>query len=139
MEHHYPIGSQYFNRIGKGSLVGMADDLCTVCKSYKDWVASATAAKKARTAEMRDYKRESRAKPVKRMTLAMMDIIKYVKRNPGTRRADLLNVYLGGKCNVSTSSLGDNLAALVKQGFLHTNGLTQNRRYYINEAGGISE
>ncbi len=133
MRLHYPIGAQYHDIIGKGSLVGMADDLCRTCKSYKDWVVSETAAKKARTAKMRIYKRESRAKPVKRMTLAMLDIIKYIKRNPGTRRADLLNVNLGGKCNVSTSSLGDNLAALVRQGFLNTNGLTQNRRYYVVE------
>lgn len=139
MKHHYPVGGQYCKLTGKGSLVGIADDLCSVSKSYKDWVASETTARKARTAEMRDYKRESRAKPVKRMTLAMMDIIKYVKRNPGTRRADLLNVHLGGKSNVSTSSLGDNLAALVRQGFLNTNGLTQNRRYFINEGTGDEE
>jgi hypothetical protein len=118
---------------GKGSLAGLADDLCAIVLSYKERVAIEATARKARTVEMRDYKRESRARPVKRMTLAMLDIIAYVKRNPGTRRADLLNIHLGGK-TVSTSSLGDNLAALVRQGHLHSNGLTQNRRYYIVEA-----
>ena len=134
MEQHYPVGGQYFDLTGKGSLVGIADDILNIAKNYKAAMEREATARKARTVEMRDYKRESRAKPVKRMTIAMLDIIAYVKKNPGTKRCDLLNVNLGGKCNVSTSSLGDNLAALVRQGFLNTNGLTQNRRYYIIEA-----
>ena len=134
MKQHYPIGAQYHDTIGKGSLVGIADDILNIAKNYKAAMEREATARKARTVEMRDYKRESRAKPVKRMTIAMLDIIAYVKKNPGTKRCDLLNVNLGGKCNVSTSSLGDNLAALVRQGFLNTNGLTQNRRYYIIEA-----
>ena len=134
MKQHYPVGAQYQDTIGKGSLAGIADDILNIAKNYKAAMEREATARKARTVEMRDYKRESRAKPVKRMTIAMLDIIAYVKKNPGTKRCDLLNVNLGGKCNVSTSSLGDNLAALVRQGFLNTNGLTQNRRYYIIEA-----
>jgi hypothetical protein len=118
---------------GKGSLVGMVDEILNIAKNYQDSLDREATARKARTVEMRDYKRESRARPVKRMTLAMLDIIAYVKRNPGTKRCDLLNIHLGGK-TVSTSTLGDNLAALVRQGHLHNNGLTQNRRYYIVEA-----
>ena len=137
MRLHYPVGAQPFDLTGKGSLVGIADDILNISKNYQAAMDRESAARKARTVEMRDYKRESRAKPVKRMTMAMMDIIAYVKNNPGTRRADLLNVYLGGKCNVSTSSLGDNLAALVRQGYLHNNGLTQNRRYYIVEGKNV--
>lgn len=131
MRLHYPIGAQYAGTIGKGSLVGMADEILNIAKNHKEFMDREAAARKARTVEMRNYKRESRAKPIKRMTAAMLDIIAYVKKNPGTKRCDLLNVYLGGKCNVSTSSLGDNLAALVRQGYLHNNGLTQNRRYYV--------
>lgn len=133
MEHYYPVGGQYCKLTGKGSLAGIADDILNISKNHRERKDREAIARKARTVEMRDYKRESRAKPIKRMTMAMLDIIKYVKKNPGARRADLLNVYLGGKCNVSTSSLGDNLSALVRQGFLNTNGLTQNRRYYIVE------
>ena len=131
MRLHYPIGTQYHASIGKGSLAGMADEILDIAKNYKAAMEREALARKARTVENRDYKRESRARPVKRMTMAMLDIIAYVKKNPGTKRCDLLNVYLGGKCNVSTSSLGDNLAALVRQGYLHNNGLTQNRRYYV--------
>ena len=137
MKQHYPIGAQYFDLTGKGSLVGIADDILNIAKNYKAAMAREAAARKARTVEMREYKRESRAKPIKRMTIAMLDIIAYVKKNPGTKRCDLLNVNLGGKCNVSTSSLGDNLAALVRQGYLHNNGLTQNRRYYIVEGKNV--
>lgn len=133
MRLHYPIGAQYHATIGKGSLAGMADDILNICKNYQKAMELEATARKERTVEMRDYRREGRAKPVKRMTIAMLDIIAYVKRNPGTKRCDLLNVYLGGKCNVPTSSLGDNLAALVRQGYLRNNGLTQNRRYYIND------
>jgi len=133
MEHYYPVGGQYCKLTGKGSLAGIADDILNISKNHRERKDREAIARTMRTVEMRDYKRESRAKPVKRMTAAMLDIIAHVKRNPGTRRDDLLNVYLGGKCNVSTSSLGDNLSALVRQGFLNTNGLTQNRRYYIVE------
>ncbi|CAB4172685.1 hypothetical protein UFOVP939_39 [uncultured Caudovirales phage] len=135
MRLHYPIGTQYHASIGKGSLAGMADEILDIAKNYKAAMEREALARKARTVEMRDYNRdynrEGRARPVKRMTAAMLDIIAYVKRNPGTKRCDLLNVHLGGKCNVSTSSLGDNLAALVRQGYLTNNGLTQNRRYYV--------
>ncbi len=139
MKHYYPVGGQYCKLTGKGSLAGIADDILNISKNHRERKERESIARTMRTVEMRDYKRDSRAKPIKRMTLAMLDIIGHVKRNPGARRADLLNVPLAGKSNVSTSSLGDNLSALVKQGFLNTNGLTQNRRYYINEGAGDEE
>ena len=135
MRLHYPIGTQYADVIGKGSLAGMADEILNMEVRHLEMVDREVAEKKAGRAAARKVRENKRDRPDKKMTLAMQDIIKYIKKHPGTRRADLLNVYLGGKCNVSTSSLGDNLSALVRQGFLHTNGLTQNRRYFITEKG----
>lgn len=83
-----------------------------------------------RTVEMRDYKRQSRSRQVKRMTAAMMDIIQYVKHKPGAQRRELLERALGGRI-ISPSSLGGSLKALVDQGILETNGFTVNRKFYI--------
>lgn len=130
MKQHYPVGGQYFDLTGKGSLVGIADDILNISKNHRDRKERESIARTMRTVEMRDYKRESRAKPIKRMTMAMLDIIKYIKKWPGTRRSDLLNKPLGGD-TISPSSLGASLAALVQRGMLQTNGFTHNRRFYV--------
>ena len=130
MKQHYPVGAQYQDTIGKGSLAGIADDILNIAKNYKAAMEREATARKARTVEMREYKRDSRAKPIKRMTMAMLDIIKYIKKWPGTRRSDLLNKPLGGD-TISPSSLGASLAALVQRGMLQTNGFTHNRRFYV--------
>ena len=130
MKQHYPVGGQYFDLTGKGSLVGIADDILNISKNHRDRKERESIARAMRTVEMRDYKRESRAKPIKRMTMVMLDIIKYIKKWPGTRRSDLLNRPLGGD-TISPSSLGASLAALVQRGMLETNGFTHNRRFYV--------
>ena len=76
MKQHYPVGGQYFDLTGKGSLVGIADDILNISKNHRDRKEREAIARTMRTVEMRDYKRESRAKPIKRMTMAMLDIIK---------------------------------------------------------------
>jgi hypothetical protein len=130
MKHYYPVGGQYCKLTGKGSLAGIADDILNISKNHRERKERESIARAMRTVEMRDYKRESRAKPIKRMTMAMLDIIKYIKKWPGTSRSDLLNKPLGGD-TISPSSLGASLAALVQRGMLETNGFTKNRRFFV--------
>ena len=130
MKHYYPVGGQYCKLTGKGSLAGIADDILNISKNHRERKERESIARTMRTVEMRDYKRESRAKPIKRMTMAMLDIIKYIKKWPGTSRSDLLNKPLGGD-TISPSSLGASLAALVQRGMLETNGFTKNRRFFV--------
>ena len=115
---------------GKGSLVGIADDILNISKNHRDRKEREAIARTMRTVEMRDYKRQSRSRQVKRMTAAMMDIIQYVKHKPGAQRRELLERALGGRI-ISPSSLGGSLKALVDQGILETNGFTVNRKFYI--------
>jgi hypothetical protein len=83
-----------------------------------------------RTVEMREYKRESRARPTKRMTEAMRDIVKYITKKPGAQRRELLEKALGGHI-ISPSSLGGSLKALVDQKIITGNGRTTNRKFYL--------
>ena len=115
---------------GKGSLLGIADDVLNITKRNRLQWEETERLKLMRTVEMRDYKRQSRSRQVKRMTAAMMDIIQYVKHKPGAQRRELLERALGGRI-ISPSSLGGSLKALVDQGILETNGFTVNRKFYI--------
>lgn len=59
----YPVGCQYFDLTGKGSFVGIADEILSINKLNRQKRDSANRIRLMRTMEMRDYKRESRARP----------------------------------------------------------------------------
>ncbi len=126
----WPVGSQYADLTGKGSLVGIADEILSINKLNRQKRDSAQRIRLMRTVEMRDYKRESRARPSKRMTEAMRDIVKYITKKPGAQRRELLEKALGGHI-ISPSSLGGSLKALVDQKIITGNGRTTNRKFYL--------
>jgi hypothetical protein len=126
----WPVGSQYVDLTGKGSLVGIADEILGINKLNRQKRDSAQRIRLMRTVEMREYKRESRARPTKRMTEAMRDIVKYITKKPGAQRRELLEKALGGHI-ISPSSLGGSLKALVDQNIITGNGRTTNRKFYI--------
>jgi hypothetical protein len=126
----YPVGSQYDDLTGKGSLSGIAEEILEANKLNRQKRESATRIRMMRTVEMREYKRESRARPSKRMTEAMRDIVKYITKKPGAQRRELLEKALGGHI-ISPSSLGGSLKALVDQKIITGNGRTTNRKFYI--------
>lgn len=126
----YPVGSQYLDLTGKGSLVGIADEILSINKLNRQKRDSANRIRLMRTLEMRDYKRESRARPSKRMTEAMRDIVKYITKKPGVQRRELLEKALG-EHTISPSSLGGSLKALVDQKIITGNGRTTNRKFYL--------
>lgn len=126
----YPVGSQYADLTGKGSLAGIAEEILEANKLNRQKRESATRIRMMRTVEMREYKRESRARPTKRMTEAMRDIVKYITKKPGAQRRELLEKALGGHI-ISPSSLGGSLKALVDQKIITGNGRTTNRKFYI--------
>lgn len=126
----YPVGSQYADLTGKGSLAGIAEEILEANKLNRQKRESATRIRMMRTVEMREYKRESRARPSKRMTEAMRDIVKYITKKPGAQRRELLEKALGGHI-ISPSSLGGSLKALVDQKIITGNGPTTNRKFYI--------
>jgi hypothetical protein len=126
----WPVGSQYVDLTGKGSLVGIADEILGINKLNRQKRDSAQRIRLMRTVEMREYKRESRARPTKRMTEAMRDIVKYITKKPGAQRRELLEKALGGHI-ISPSSLGGSLKALVDQKIITGNGRTTNRKFYL--------
>ena len=126
----YPVGSQYADLTGKGSLAGIAEEILEANKLNRQKRESATRIRMMRTVEMREYKRESRARPSKRMTEAMRDIVKYITKKPGAQRRELLEKALGRHI-ISPSSLGGSLKALVDQKIITGNGRTTNRKFYI--------
>ena len=134
----YPVGSQYADLTGKGSLAGIAEEILEANKLNRQKRESATRIRMMRTVEMREYKRESRARPTKRMTEAMRDIVKYITKKPGAQRRELLEKALGGHI-ISPSSLGGSLKALVDQKIITGNGRTTNRKFYLFGEGGAFE
>ena len=126
----WPVGSQYADLTGKGSLVGIADEILSINKLNRQKRDSANRIRLMRTVEMREYKTESRARPTKRMTEAMRDIVKYITKKPGAQRRELLEKALGGHI-ISPSSLGGSLKALVDQKIITGNGRTTNRKFYL--------
>lgn len=132
MEQRYPIGAQYFSTVGKGTLAGMANDLIAVNtqRQHKDGIIAVIKAGAAVSA--RKYRGSVYEALPKRITMAMTDIIAYVKKHPGTRRSDLLLKKLGGD-TVSPSCLGSSLKKLVDMGILETDCLIKKRRFYVKE------
>lgn len=127
---NWPVGSQYADLTGKGSFVGIADEILNIDKLNRQQRDSADRIRVMRTVEMREYKRESRERPTKRMTEAMKSIVKYIKANPGVERAEILKVVFNYSV-ISPSSLGSNLASLIAQNIIVSNGRTTKRKFYV--------
>ena len=127
---NWPVGSQYADVTGKGSFVGIADELLSINKLRIQKKETADMVRLMRTVEMRDYKRESRERPTKRMTEAMKSIVKYITANPGVERAEILKVVFNFSV-ISPSSLGSNLNSLIAQKIITSNGRTTKRKFYV--------
>ena len=127
---NWPVGSQYADLTGKGSFVGIADEILNIDKLNRQQRDTADRIRVMRTVEMREYKRESRERPTKRMTEAMKSIVKYIKANPGVERAEILKVVFNYSV-ISPSSLGSNLASLIAQNIIVSNGRTTKRKFYV--------
>jgi hypothetical protein len=130
----YPVGAQYFDVTGKGSLVGIADEILDIDKLNREKRESAERRNVIRATEMLKYKIERRIRPSKKMTEAMVDMVEYIKANPGTRRKELYDKMLGGRL-ISPSSIGSNLKLLLDRKIIRTNNAqTQNRKFFYIEA-----
>ena len=127
---NWPVGSQYADVTGKGSFVGIADEILSINKIRIQKKETADMVRLMRTVEMRDYKRESRERPTKRMTEAMKSIVKYIAANPGVERAEILKVVFNFSV-ISPSSLGSNLNSLIAQKIITSNGRTTKRKFYV--------
>ena len=127
---NWPVGSQYADLTGKGSFVGIADEILSINKLRIQKKETADMVRLMRTVEMRDYKRESRERPTKRMTEAMKSIVKYITANPGVERAEILKVVFNFSV-ISPSSLGSNLNSLIAQKIITSNGRTTKRKFYV--------
>ena len=127
---NWPVGSQYADVTGKGSFVGIADEILSINKLRIQNKETADMVRLMRTVEMRDYKRESRERPTKRMTEAMKSIVKYITANPGVERAEILKVVFNFSV-ISPSSLGSNLNSLIAQKIITSNGRTTKRKFYV--------
>jgi hypothetical protein len=133
MEMHYPVGSQYADLIGNGSLVGFANEILKATVQFRAKRDATLAVIAAKTIALREYKRVSRAKPVKRETLAMKAIEKYIKRKPGATRGAIIIKGLD-KFDIAASTVGYSIKALVDQGRVRYLGSTGYRKYFIVEA-----
>jgi predicted HTH transcriptional regulator len=129
---HYPIGAQYADLTGTGSLLGFADEILKATEQFRAKRDAALAVIAAKTIALREYKRVSRAKPVKRETLAMKAIERYIKRKPGATRGAIIIKGLD-KFNIAASTVGYSIKALVDQGRVRYIGPTGYRKYFINE------
>jgi hypothetical protein len=135
MEMHYPVGSQYADLIGSGALVGFADEILKATAQFRAKRDAALAVIAAKTIALRDYKRVSRAKPIKRETKAMQVIERYIKRKPGATRGEIIIKALDKfSAGISVSSVGYSIKALVDQGRVRYTGSTGYRKYFIVEA-----
>lgn len=135
MEMHYPVGSQYSALIGKGSLVGFADEILKSTATFRAKRDAAIALTTVKTVALREYKRVSRAKPIKRETKAMQVIERYIKRKPGATRGEIIIKALDKfSAGISVSSVGYSIKALVDQGRVRYTGSTGYRKYFIVEA-----
>lgn len=127
---NWPVGSQYVDLTGKGSLVGIADEILGIGKLNRQKRESAERMRLLRTDEMKSYRMERHVNPTQRMTEVMKDILKYITKRPGAQRRELLEKALGGRI-ISPSSLGFSLKSLVDQNLITGNGRTTNRKFYI--------
>jgi predicted HTH transcriptional regulator len=133
MEMHYPVGSQYADLIGSGALVGFADEILKATAQFRAKRDATLAVIAAKTIALRDYKRISRAKPIKRETKAMQVIERYIKRKPGATRGEIIIKGLD-KFDIAASTVGYSIKALVDQGRIRYIGPTGYRKYFIVEA-----
>ena len=129
---HYPMGAQYADLTGTGSLLGFADEILKATEQFRAKRDAALAVIAAKTIALREYKRVSRAKPVKRETLAMKAIERYIKRKPGATRGAIIIKGLD-KFDIAASTVGYSIKALVDQGRIRYIGPTGYRKYFINE------
>ena len=129
---HYPIGAQYADLTGTGTLLGFADEILKATEQFRAKRDAALAVIAAKTIALREYKRVSRAKPVKRETLAMKAIERYIKRKPGATRGAIIIKGLD-KFDIAASTVGYSIKALVDQGRIRYIGPTGYRKYFINE------
>ena len=129
---HYPIGAQYADLTGTGALLGFADEILKATEQFRAKRDAALAVIAAKTIALREYKRVSRAKPVKRETLAMKAIERYIKRKPGATRGAIIIKGLD-KFDIAASTVGYSIKALVDQGRIRYIGPTGYRKYFINE------
>ena len=135
MEMHYPVGSQYADLIGNGSLVGFANEILKATVQFRAKRDAALSIIAAKTIALREYKRVSRAKPVKRETKAMQVIERYIRRKPGATRGEIIIKALDKfSAGISASSVGYSIKALVDQGRVRYTGSTGYRKYFIVEA-----
>jgi hypothetical protein len=131
---HYPVGSQYADLTGTGSLVGFADEILKATEAFRAKRDAALALIAYKTIALREYKRASRAKPVKRETKAMKVIERYIRRKPGATRGEIIIKALDKfSAGISASSVGYSIKALVDQGRITYTGPTGYRKYSINE------
>ena len=130
----YPVGAQYFDVTGRGSLVGIADEILDIHKLNRQKRESADRMKLVRATEMLKYKIDRRIRPSKKMTEAMVDMVEHIKANPGTKRKELYDKMLGGRL-ISPSSIGSNLKLLLDRKIIRTNNAaqTQNRKFFYIE------
>ena len=124
MRLHYPIGTQYHDVIGNGSLAGIADEILDIAKNHQEWLKREDIDRKERTRH-----RWGGAPKLKKLTEAMMRMLKYIKKHPGARHFDLINTPQGCK-KLSMSCIRDNLKALVQHGLIETKGTPRNLIYY---------
>ena len=124
MRLHYPIGSQYHDVIGNGSLARMADEILNIAKNHQAYIEREDIDRKERKRQRLD-----RAPRLKKVTEAMLRTPKYIKKHPGARHVDLINTPQG--CTeLSQSCIRDNLKALVQHGLIETKGTPRALMYY---------
>ena len=125
----YPCGGQYQDRLNH--LYGMAADILEAVEIFTRKKNVAAEVNTARTISKRDYKRASRAKPIKRETEAMRLILKYIAVHPGSTRGCFIDKALRGII-ISEATVGYSVKALLDQKAIKFTGAQNHRRYYIN-------
>ena len=123
----YPCGAQYQHRLNH--LYGMAADILESVESFSRKKVAEVNIKK--TESQRDYKRASRAKPIKRETEAMRLILKYITIHPGSTRGCFIDKALRGII-ISEATVGYSVKALLDQKAIYSTGAQNHRRYYVN-------
>jgi hypothetical protein len=107
----------------------MAADILESVESFSRKKVAEVNIKK--TESQRDYKRASRAKPIKRETEAMRLILKYITIHPGSTRGCFIDKALRGII-ISEATVGYSVKALLDQKAIYSTGAQSHRRYYIN-------
>jgi ribosomal protein S25 len=127
---NYPVGSQYADMTGKGTFAGIADEILNIGIQNTARLLAESELRQSRALEMREYVRDNKGKPSKRMTIAMNAIVQYITEYPGVERAEILKEVFNYSV-ISPSSLGSNLNYLVKQNIITSHGRTTRRKFYV--------